>query len=73
MLEDFSACRVVDVDDCGFILLMTSARHHVEKSCLRPQIIFHRAVEVQMVLREVREYRRIEFDARNSMFGKRMA
>ena len=73
MLEDFSACLVVDVDDGGFILLVTSARHHVEKSSLRPQIIFHRAVEVQMVLREVREYRRIELDARHPVFNERMA
>ena len=59
-------CRIVCVEHRSLARLCPLRRHILEKPCLRPRIVLHRLVIVEVILRQVREYRRIELNARNA-------
>ena len=72
MGEHRLARRIVDIDDSRLTLLRALAAHKVEKARFRALVVFERLMVVEMILREVREYRRIEFDARHAVLIERM-
>ena len=63
---------IVDVDDRDRALLFLLRYDSLEQFRLRLEIILHRAVKIEMVLRQVRENGDVPFDAACPFLGQRM-
>ena len=59
-------CRVVCVEHRSLARLCPLRRHILKKPCLCPRIVLHRLVIVEVILRQVREHRRVELNARDA-------
>ena len=72
MAEHRPARRVVDVDDGRLALLRAQLADVLEQLRLRELVIFHRLMIIEVVLREVREDRRVKLDARDAVLVERV-
>ena len=70
--EHRPARRVVDVDDRRLAVFRAFPAHKVEKARFRALVVVERLMVVEMILREVREHRRIELDARHAVLVERV-
>ena len=70
--EHARARFVVDVHDGRLALLHARLAHMVEEARLRAHVVLERLMVVEMILREVREDRRIELDARDAVLVERV-
>ena len=66
------ARRIIRIEHGGLARLCSRLRHEVKEPRLCPRVVLHCLVIVEVILRQIREHRRVELDARNAPLIERV-
>ncbi len=67
-----AAPRIIHIDDRSFLLLLSLRSHIMKEAQLCAEVVVHRAMEIEMILRQIGKDRHVEFDAGGPVQGQRM-
>ena len=71
-IDQLLTVAIIDIDDCDRMLLFLLRSDSGKQFCLRLEIIFHGAVKIEMVLRQIGENDDVPFDSAGPFLGKRV-